>query len=130
MSNAHLRNTKQRAAIRDVLEHAERPLSVGEVLDEAARRVDGMGIATVYRSIATLLDEGWVECVELPGEPPRYERAGKAHHHHFRCTSCARVFDVTGCFDGLRELVPPDFRLIGHAVTLYGVCGACGATSR
>ncbi|HYZ16610.1 MAG TPA: transcriptional repressor [Candidatus Acidoferrum sp.] len=126
----HLRNTKQRAAIRDVLEHAERPLSVAEVLDEAARQVDGMGIATVYRSIATLLDEGWVECVELPGEPPRYERAGKAHHHHFRCTSCSRVFDISGCSGDLRGLVPPDFRLLGHVVTLYGLCGTCGAGSR
>jgi Fur family transcriptional regulator, ferric uptake regulator len=90
----------------------------------------GLGVATVYRSIAALLDEGWVASVELPGEPPRYERAGKEHHHHFRCTSCARVFDVAGCSDDLRDLVPRDFRLLGHVVTLYGVCGACDATCR
>jgi Fur family ferric uptake transcriptional regulator len=127
ISNAQLRKTKQRSAIREVLERAERPLSVAEVLSEAAGLVDGLGVATVYRSLSSLQGEGWLECVEIPGEPARYERAGKAHHHHFRCERCERVFDVGGCSGDVQNLVPPEFRLSGHAVTLYGVCSRCGA---
>jgi Fur family ferric uptake transcriptional regulator len=125
ISNAHLRKTKQRSAIRAVLERAERPLSVAEVLGEAAALVDGLGIATVYRSLATLQEEGWLECVEIAGEPARYERTGKGHHHHFRCEGCARVFDIDGCSVDVQGLVPPQFRLSGHVVTLYGLCSAC-----
>jgi Fur family ferric uptake transcriptional regulator len=127
ISNAHLRKTKQRSAIREVLERAERPLSVAEVLSEAGSLVDGLGIATVYRSLATLQDEGWLECVEIPGEPARYERTGKGHHHHFRCERCSRVFDINGCAVDVQGL-PPEFRLSGHDVTLYGLCSTCGAT--
>jgi Fe2+ or Zn2+ uptake regulation protein len=27
--------------------------------------------------------------------------------------------------DNLRKLVPPRFRVSGHAVTLYGLCASC-----
>jgi len=119
------RRTKQRDALQHVLESAERPLSVGELLDAASKRVDGLGVATVYRAVGTLLDSGWIEAVEIPGEPARYERADKGHHHHFQCQKCDRVFDIAGCLDNLRKLVPPRFRVSGHAVTLYGLCASC-----
>jgi Fur family ferric uptake transcriptional regulator len=63
--------------------------------------------------------------VELPGESPRYERSGIGHHHHFRCRSCARVFEIHGCPGDLRELTPEGFRLESHDVTLYGQCARC-----
>ncbi len=119
------RKTRQRDAIREVFEHAERPLAISEVLSAAARQADGLGVATVYRAVSALLEEGWIDSVEIPGEPARYERAGKAHHHHFQCERCEKVFDVAGCMDNLRKLVPPKFRVSGHAVTLFGLCAKC-----
>jgi Fur family transcriptional regulator, ferric uptake regulator len=119
------RKTKQRDALREVLEHAQGPLSVNDLLEKASERVDGLGVATVYRAVGALLEEGWIEAVEIPGEPARYERADKAHHHHFQCESCARVFDIAGCLDNLRKLVPPKFRIKAHDVTLYGLCPTC-----
>jgi len=121
------RNTKQRDALKAVLERAERPMSVHELLDAGASQVEGLGVATVYRTLSALLGEGWIEAVEIPGEPVRYERAGKGHHHHFQCERCDRVFDITGCLENLRTLVPPTFRISNHAVTLYGTCEACNA---
>jgi Fur family ferric uptake transcriptional regulator len=119
------RKTRQREALQGVLERAERPLSVGELLDAGAKRIDGLGIATVYRNVRSLLEEGWIVPVEIPGEPARYERAGKEHHHHFQCERCDRVFDLSGCFDNLRKLAPPKFRIKEHALTLYGLCASC-----
>ena len=119
------RKTRQRDAIRTTFDRLKRPLSVAEVLDDASRNLEGLGIATVYRSLASFVEEGWLEPVEIAGEPVRYERAGKAHHHHFRCERCARVFDVDGCIENLRRLVPPKFRMRDHAVTLYGLCSRC-----
>lgn len=120
-----IRNTKQRDALAAVFEDAERPLSVDELFEAASRRVEGLGIATAYRAVAALLEDGRIEAVEIPGEPVRYERAGKGHHHHFQCERCERVFDVAGCLDNLRKLTPPRFRVRQHALTLYGVCAAC-----
>jgi Fur family ferric uptake transcriptional regulator len=119
------RKSKQRDALREVFEHAERPLSIGELLEGASKRVDGMGVATVYRAVSALLSEGWIQAVEIPGETARYERSGKEHHHHFQCEKCDRVFDIAGCMDNLRKLVPPKFRIRTHDVTLYGLCARC-----
>lgn len=119
------RKTRQREAIKRVFECSERPLTIAELVDEASLSVAGLGVATAYRAVAALLEEGSVESVEIPGEPARYERADKGHHHHFRCERCDRVFDVGGCLENLRKLAPPRFRVKAHAVTLYGLCSSC-----
>lgn len=121
------RNTKQRAAIMAAFTEARRPLGPAELLAMAQREVGGLGIATVYRTIKMLADEGWLVPVELPGEPDRYEPAGLAHHHHFRCRACDRVFDLEGCVDGLKKLVPKSFQLESHELVLFGRCKQCAA---
>ena len=119
------RKTKQRDALREVLERSERPLSIGELLEAATRRIEGLGVATVYRTVNALLEDDVVAAVAIPGEPVRYELANKGHHHHFQCEKCTRVFDVAGCIDNIRKLIPPKFRVRTHELTVYGLCGSC-----
>ena len=119
------RNTNQRSAIREVFKQADRPLSTVEVLKAAQRHKTGLGIATVYRTLKMLLDDGWLSTVKLPGEPPRYERAGKPHHHHFYCQACGRVYEVPGSERLLAELVPKGFVLENHDLVLSGRCTEC-----
>lgn len=119
------RDTPQRRAIRRVLRESGRPLTPDEVLAAGRERVPGLGIATVYRNLKALHVQGWVEPVELPGEPVRYEVAGKPHHHHFLCRACQGAFEVHGCPGDPEELVPEGFRLESHDVVLYGTCPDC-----
>lgn len=119
------RNTTQRQAIQAVFEASDRPLGPHEVHLAAQASSPALGIATVYRAIKGLLDENWLVCVNLPGEPSRYERAGKRHHHHFHCNHCKRVFEADGCSLSLQRLVPPGFRLTAHELVLYGLCAGC-----
>lgn len=123
------RNTRQRSAIRDAIATAERPLLPQEVLDAAQQASPGLGLATVYRNLKALLEEGEVCAVNLPGENPRYEIAGGHHHHHFQCRQCQRVFDVHACPGDLGRLAPPGFKVEAHEITLYGQCSDC-ATAR
>jgi Fur family ferric uptake transcriptional regulator len=125
-----IRETRQRSAIRQVIQSADAPMSPEDVLAAAQYAVPGLGIATVYRSIKTLLEEGWLEIVELPGQAPRYEVAGKDHHHHFHCKGCDRVFELSGCVEGVRKLLPRGFQLTGHEVVLYGYCRPCRSEVR
>lgn len=123
-----IRRTKQRDAIREALEAAGRPLTPLEILEHAQSTVPGLGIATVYRNLKSLLEESEIAPVQVPGEPPRYETQNRAHkhHHHFLCENCGRLFEVQGCPEGLARLTPSGFRLKGHEITLYGVCADCG----
>ena len=111
--------------IREVFQRYDRPLAADEVLELAQRKLAGLGMATVYRTIKALLDEGWLVPVEMLGAPPRYEIRGKAHHHHFHCLKCGRLLELNGCLERLGKLIPSSFRVIDHVVLVYGFCGEC-----
>ena len=121
------RRTKQRNTIIKEVVSAEGPLSIEEIHTRASAQVPGLGIATVYRTIKTLKEEGQVAVVELPGEEPRYEPSGRAHHHHFRCLSCEQIFDLELCPVGLPEgtTLPGGYTVEDHSLTLYGRCSLC-----
>jgi Fur family ferric uptake transcriptional regulator len=126
------RSTRQRTAIRAAITAAARPLSPQEILELVRTSVAEIGIATVYRNLKSLLVEGAIETVNLPGENPRYEtkQAAHHHHHHFHCASCDRVFDVEGCPGSMDQLAPKGFVIQSHELTLYGVCADCAAPAR
>ena len=120
------RATRQREAIRVAIRTAKRPLSPQEVQDGARHLVSGLGMATVYRNLKLFVADGSVQVITLPGEAARYELREAAHHHHFQCTTCRRVYDVPGCPGNLRRLAPRGFSVEHHDVTLYGRCSDCG----
>lgn len=119
------RSTRQRAAIRAVIDHAHRPLSPQEVREAAQLDVAALGQATVYRNLKLLLEAGEIQAVNLPGDSPRYESAHHDHHHHFQCNACQRVFDVHECPGDLALLAPAGFTVERHEITLYGRCKDC-----
>jgi len=120
------RSTRQRDAIQRAIQSARRPLSPGEVLEGARTVVRALGMATVYRNLKRLVAEGTVQAITLPGEGARYEMQEAAHHHHFQCTTCRRVYDVPGCPGNLGTMAPRGFTVEHHDVTLYGLCSDCG----
>ena len=121
------RQTPQREAIRSLFTHDGDPMSPQEIMDRASEIVPTVSMATVYRTIRSLEELGEIVPVELPGEPPRYEMAGKDHHHHFMCESCGKAFEVDACPGNLSHMTPDGFRLTRHDITLYGTCKACNS---
>lgn len=123
------RRTQQRDSIRRALEDAGRPLSPAEILEFARAGTPSLGIATVYRTIKGLVEQGWAVSVDLPGEPPRFELAGKHHHHHFICRRCDRTFELDGC-TGVLPRLPRGFAVESHEIFLYGSCAECSKAER
>jgi Fur family transcriptional regulator, ferric uptake regulator len=119
------RDTRQRRAIRAAFLGTDRPLDPTEVLTLAATGHSSLGIATVYRNIKSLLEEGWLTPVELPGEVTHYELAGKEHHHHFHCRTCGKVYELNACLPNVQKLAPQGFQVAGHDLLLYGACREC-----
>lgn len=122
------RGTRQRAAIRAVIDTSTRPLLPQEILELAQREVTELGIATIYRNLKLLVEAGDIRAVELPGEVQRYESARHGHHHHFQCRTCERVFDVHQCPGDFKSMAPEGFRVESHELTLYGQCADCSAS--
>jgi Fur family ferric uptake transcriptional regulator len=123
--SAMKRTTPQRNAIYRALAGSGRPLSVNEIHKLARDKSGGLGIATVYRNLKLLQSEGEIVAVDLPGHPPRWELARERHHHHFLCLSCDKLFEVPGCPEGLKRLLPQGYTLEEHDILLRGRCDAC-----
>jgi Fur family ferric uptake transcriptional regulator len=119
-----VRETRQKKAIREAFTAAQRPLSPEEA-QVAAKLVEGISVATIYRNIHALLDDAWLSTVEVPGQPSRYEIAGKGHHHHFHCMQCGRIYDLEGCTLQPKPKLPSGFHVTSHELFLYGRCAEC-----
>ena len=121
------RLTRQRRILLDLIDESGRHLDVERLYELALQRDPKLNRVTVYRTIKRLLDDGTIVQVELPGEAPRYEVAGKGHHHHFRCSGCKKVYDLQGCPGAFKQILPKGFSLEGHEVYLFGRCTECAA---
>ena len=121
------RRTRQRDAILEVIEAADGPLTVEEILEGARSELPGLGVATVYRTVKLLLGAGRVRTVLLPDGGTRYEPASQPHHFHFTCMQCVRVFCLPTCpLDRLEgRMLPRGFQASAHALTVFGTCPSC-----
>lgn len=120
-----VRKSAQLDAINKVITNSKHPVSAEQLLEEAQSSVPSLGIATVYRTLKLLIEDGKLVAHEIPGHATVYEQTGLKHHHHFVCGSCDRVYDVAGCAGDLRRLVPKNFILEDHEIILRGRCNEC-----
>ena len=84
------RMTRQKRAIAEnVLNRCDHPTA-----QEIHRDLDdqGIGLATVYRNLALLAEEGIITTVEHEGEV-RYD-CNNEPHGHASCTSCGALWDI------------------------------------
>lgn len=119
------RQTRQRHLIREVIEKAGRPLGPQEITNAAKAEMPTLGIATVYRTVKTLLAEGYLCPVNIAGQI-KFEKSDLHHHHHFHCRTCETTFDLKGCPGGLERLLPSGFLAENHDLIIHGICQLCG----
>ncbi|MGF1482922.1 MAG: Fur family transcriptional regulator [Opitutales bacterium] len=116
------RDTRQRKAIKFAFAHGNRPLSPKEVLELASAQVPNLGIATVYRNIKGMVEQGELEVVELPGQAPRYCLPnGNKQAPLIVCERTDRVFQLKDQ-DVSVQLpdLPEGFKLKRAEIFLYG----------
>ena len=68
------RLTRQRTEILRVIDEAKRPLSPQEILEAGRTAIPSLSIATIYRNLRDLQQDGMIQAVALPGDSPRYTR--------------------------------------------------------
>lgn len=119
------RKTSQRAAIEEAFRIHNRALGIEEILHTGRAIVESLNQATVYRNLKLLVEKGWLKQINHPLLGALYERTGKAHHHHFHCHSCNRVFELPGCALNEEGAAPEGFVVEDHEVFLSGICPSC-----
>jgi Fur family peroxide stress response transcriptional regulator len=131
LREAGLRSTPQRLAIVDEVFNRHHP-TVGEVYETVRRQFPTIGLATVYNTLRSLTERGFVR--ELPfGDATRFD-VNVEPHANLVCRSCGRIEDSSACDDLIREInrrveVGDGFRAEGQRLDVYGLCSDCAARS-
>lgn len=125
------RNTWQRERVRAALADAQGFVSAQDL--HAALRDDntGIGLATVYRALATLAAGGEADQLQSPeGEAIYRACSSEGHHHHLICRNCGTTVEIKATDVeewAHRTAAAHGFTRAEHVVDIFGLCAACTA---
>ena len=101
----------------------------GPARPAARPRAHKVGLATVYRALQTLADQGEVDVLRTDDGESVYRRCSTgAHHHHLVCRSCGRTVEVEGpTVERWADAVSAEhgFRDVTHTLEIFGTCSDC-----
>ncbi|MFD1720531.1 Fur family transcriptional regulator [Amnibacterium endophyticum] len=124
------RRTWQRTAVREALAEREHFVSAQSLHSQLREGGSPIGLATVYRALADLAEEGEADSLQAEGEQLYRACTSPGHHHHLICRSCGRTVEIEA--DDIEEwaartAAAHGFRDPQHVVDVFGTCEACHA---
>lgn len=127
------RRTRQRAAVDEVLDDVDDFVSAQELHQMLRARGSQVGLATVYRALQTLADDGRVDVLRSDAGEAVYRRCDQPdHHHHLVCRSCGAAVEISRpAVEAWAEDVARAHGYIDvtHTVEIFGLCPRCAALS-
>ncbi len=118
-----LKMTGQRRVIARVLSEAEDHPDVEELYRRSSALDKRISIATVYRTVRLLEEQGILERRDFGGGRARYEPSGHGHHDHLIDVETGKVteFEDDAYHDMLQQIAHRlGFDLISHRLELFG----------
>lgn len=127
LKSSNLKNTTQRMHILEVIDTYGH-ITIDDIYLEVSKIHSSLSLATVYKNIILMTQNGILTEVPMIGEKSKYEVA-KSDHMHLICTKCNEVtdrpFDEVALSRATRSANDCGFRLMYGRVNLYGLCQSC-----
>lgn len=121
--------TQQRESVARVLFESTRHLSADEVAEELRERGEQIGKATVYRTLALLVELGLATEHDFGEGFRRYQmQIGAAQYDHMICTACGEVtqFRHPELNETLERIArDAGFEAITRQIKIFGTCDEC-----
>ena len=131
LRQAGLKATVQRIGVLDIL-HEMGHGNIDEIYQKVQERHPSISLATVYKSVDTLLDKRVILEIPIAGSKTKYE-IKKEEHLHLICRNCGSITDESVeaiPHHLLEETARKDgFSLENSQINLYGLCSACQSTT-
>lgn len=133
MTTTGPRNTRQRRAVEEALHGTGDFVSAQELHLSLRKAGEGVGLATVYRTLGLLAEAGGVDMIRAEDGEARYRLcASEEHHHHLVCRTCGRTVEVEEP-DAERwaeqMAAAHGFTDVSHTLEIFGVCADCTASA-
>ena len=130
-SPARQRKTRQLEAVLSAVRGMTDFQSAAEIFTKLQLNGTRVGLATVYRNLAALAEDGILDTVKSADGTTLYrECESSEHHHHLVCRSCGKTeeFHLKGLEETLNEMGREmGFSALSHTVELTGLCSECSA---
>ena len=130
LRSAGLRNGAAREAVIRYLDRQACCVAAQRIHDDLRAADRPVGLASVYRVLETLADNGLVHRLDLGDGVARFEaaRQDEHHHHHLVCDDCGKVEAFAD--DGLERVIRDveqrsGYTVQAHEVVLRGACTTC-----
>lgn len=127
------RRTRQRAAIDEVLDETDDFTSAQQLHSMLRDRGSRIGLATVYRTLQTLAEDGRVDVLRTDSGVAVYRRCRvDDHHHHLVCRSCGAAVEIARpAVESWTSQVAREHGYIDvtHTVEIFGLCPRCAAAT-
>jgi len=127
------RETRQRAAVSAALDDVDSFVSAQDLHARLRTAGEGVGLATVYRALQQLADDGEIDVLRTADSESMYRRCSSGHHHHLVCRYCRRTVEVdSAAVERWAKRIGEDngFVDVGHVVEVHGTCADCHASGR
>lgn len=129
-----LRLTRQRGEILRAIFATHKHVSAEELYDMIRQRDAANELkisrATVYRTLALLVEGGFIQQLDLHQEQGTlYEHVmGHGHHDHMVCLNCGRIIEfMDDDLESIQDQVvmKHGFHASWHRLNIYGTCANC-----
>ncbi len=132
VTEAKVRNTRQRSAVLNVLAGIDDFRSAQDLHDVLRHAGESVGLTTVYRTLQGLAAVGDVDLLVGPDGETRYRRCSAGHHHHLVCRDCGRTVEVAGpAVEKWANKVAAEngYTDVRHIIEIVGLCSDCRGSS-
>ena len=129
MARAAQRNTRQRAAVGELLERTSEFRTASQIHDDLRHAGEDIGLTTVYRTLQLMVEAEQLDAIRTDDGETAYRRCSTGHHHHLVCRSCGRTVEVEGpAIERWTDQVAAEhgFSDVQHQLEIFGVCASCG----
>jgi Fur family peroxide stress response transcriptional regulator len=120
--------TSHRMALARILATSEGHPNATQLYESLRQQFPTISLATVYKTLVLLKDEGEVLEIDLHDES-RYDGNKPFSHPHLVCTQCKRIFDgddVNTLSKLNREIEEKyGFQIARHQIVYFGICKEC-----
>ena len=127
------RNTWQREAVRAELSATEGFVSAQGLHSTLHQTGSPIGLATVYRALADLAQEGDADSLQSPEGESLYRACStNEHHHHLICRNCGLTVEIEAdAVETWAKNVAAEqgFSQAAHVVDVFGRCATCTAAA-
>jgi Fur family transcriptional regulator, peroxide stress response regulator len=126
------RATRQLEAVFQALQGDPTHPFADEIYRRVRKKLPRISLATVYRNLQRLVEDGKIRTVLLGERVARYDPETN-DHDHFICENCGRVQDLFLERNRQIDLTPltsDGYVVTTHNLTVYGLCQVCVARNK